>query len=76
MICPYVNGGGMFLGVELDANPHIRCSGSFAIEWFLFDYKSGVPDVESKPFKTKADAEKARQKYPVRERGGIGVGIS
>ena len=47
----------------------------FRYEWFLFDYKDGVPDVVSKPFKTKADAERAREKYPVKERGGIGVGI-
>lgn len=47
----------------------------FRYEWFLFDYKDGVPDVMSKPFKTKAGAEKARQKYPVKERGRIGVGI-
>ncbi len=40
----------------------------FRYEWFLFDYKDGVPDVVSKPFKTKADAEKAREKYPVKER--------
>jgi hypothetical protein len=45
-------------------------------EWFLFDYKDGVPDVMSKPFKTKAAAEKARGKYPPNVRGGIGVGIS
>jgi hypothetical protein len=44
-------------------------------EWFLFHYKDGVPDVVSKPFKTKADAEKARDKYPVKKRGGVGVGI-
>ena len=47
----------------------------FRYEWFLFDYKDGVPDVVSKPFKTKADAEKAREKYPAKERGRIGVGI-
>jgi hypothetical protein len=29
----------------------------------------------SRPFKTKADAEKARQKYPERERKTIGVGL-
>jgi len=36
----------------------------FRYEWFLFDYKKGFPDRISKPFKTKADAEKAREKYP------------
>jgi hypothetical protein len=44
--------------------------GKFRYEWFLFDYKDGVPDVMSKPFKSKAAAEKAREKYPVKERGG------
>lgn len=47
----------------------------FRHEWFLFSYKDGVPDVISKPFKTKAAAEKARGKYPPKVRGGIGVGI-
>jgi hypothetical protein len=47
----------------------------FRYEWFLFDYKDGVPDVMSKPFRTKAAAEKAPGKYPPRVRGGIGVGI-
>jgi hypothetical protein len=45
----------------------------FRYEWFLFDYKKGFPDRLSKPFKTKAAAEKAREKYPPKERGGIGV---
>jgi hypothetical protein len=43
---------------------------------FLFGYKDGVPDVISKPFRTKAAAEKARGKYPSKVQGGIGVGIS
>jgi hypothetical protein len=47
----------------------------FRYEWFLFDYKKGFPDRISRPFKTKAGAEKAREKYPTKERGGIGVGI-
>jgi hypothetical protein len=47
----------------------------FRYEWFLFGYKDGVPDVISKPFKTKAAAEKAREKYPPNVRGGIGVGV-
>jgi hypothetical protein len=29
----------------------------------------------SKPFKTKAAAEKARERYPAKKRGGIGGGI-
>lgn len=44
-------------------------------EWFLFDYKKGYPDRISKPFKTKEAAEKAREKYSPKMRGGIGVGI-
>ena len=30
-------------------------------EWFLFDYEKGYPDRISKPFKTKAAAEKAQR---------------
>jgi hypothetical protein len=49
---------------------------TYRYEWFLFDYKKGFPDRMSKRFKTKAGAEKAREKYPAKERGGIGVGVS
>src|SRR6267142_6177702 len=48
----------------------------FRFEWFLFDYKKGYPDRISKPFKTKAAAEKAREKHPAKVWGGIGVGMS
>jgi hypothetical protein len=48
----------------------------FRYEWFLFDYKKGYPDRISKPFKTKAAAEKARGKYLPKVQGGIGVGVS
>jgi hypothetical protein len=44
-------------------------------EWFLFDYKDRVPDIMSKPFKTKTAAKKAREKYPAKERRRIAVGI-
>jgi hypothetical protein len=47
----------------------------FRYEWFLFDYKKGYPDRISKPFKTRAAAEKGRGKYSPKVRGGIGVGI-
>ena len=47
----------------------------FRYEWFLFDYKKGFPDRLSRPFKSKAAAEKAREKYPAKQRGGIGVAI-
>jgi len=39
-------------------------------------YKRGYPDRISKPFTTKAAAEKAREKYPPKVQGGIGVGIT
>ena len=43
--------------------------------WLLFKYVHGEFTPLSKPFKTKAAAEKARLKYPERERGTIGVGV-
>jgi hypothetical protein len=43
--------------------------------WLLFKFISGEFAPLSKPFKTKAAAEKARQKYPERERGTIGLGV-
>jgi hypothetical protein len=46
-------------------------------QWVLYthDGKSLV-HVSPKKFKTKEDAEKAREKYPERERRGIGIGRS
>jgi hypothetical protein len=44
-------------------------------QWLLFRYVEGEITPLSKPFKTKAEAEKARSKYPERERGAIGVGV-
>jgi len=44
-------------------------------QWLLFKYIKGEFTPLSKPFKTKAAAEKAREKHPERERGTIGVGV-
>jgi hypothetical protein len=44
-------------------------------QWLLFKYIEGQFTPLSKPFKTKDRAEKARLKYPHRERGTIGVGV-
>jgi len=43
--------------------------------WLLFKYIDGELTPLSKPLKTKAQAEKARQKYSERERKAIGVGV-
>ena len=43
--------------------------------WLLFKYVDGQFTPLSKPFKTKTEAEKARLKYPERERGTIGAGV-
>ena len=43
--------------------------------WLLFKYTGREFTPLSKPFKTKAQAEKERQKYPERERKTIGVGV-
>jgi hypothetical protein len=43
--------------------------------WLLFKYIAGQFTPLSKPFRTKDQAEKARSKYPERERGAIGVGV-
>jgi hypothetical protein len=43
--------------------------------WLLFKYVGVELTPLSKPFKTKAQAEKARLKYPERQRKGIGVGV-
>jgi hypothetical protein len=43
-------------------------------QWLLFKYIDGEFTPLSKPLKTKQLAEKARSKFPERERKGIGVG--
>jgi integrase len=43
--------------------------------WVLFEYVDGEIAFLSKPFNTKQLAEKARLKYPERERKKIGVGV-
>jgi hypothetical protein len=42
--------------------------------WILFEYLGREFTPLSKPFKTKKQAEKARQKYPERLRKRIGIG--
>jgi hypothetical protein len=44
-------------------------------QWLLYKYIDGEFTPLSKPFKTKEQAEKARSKYPERERKSIGVGV-
>lgn len=44
-------------------------------QWLLFNYEGLEMTPLSKPFKTKAEAEKARLKYPERERKRIGIGV-
>jgi hypothetical protein len=43
-------------------------------QWLLFKYIGSEFTPLSKPFKTKEQAEKARQKYAERERRAIGLG--
>jgi hypothetical protein len=44
-------------------------------KWLLYKYVRGEFTPLSKPFKTKAAAERARLKYPARQRGSIGIGV-
>jgi hypothetical protein len=44
-------------------------------QWLLFKYVEGQFTPLSKPFKTKAAAEKARLKLPERERREVAVGV-
>jgi hypothetical protein len=44
-------------------------------QWLLFRYIDGQFTPLSKPFKTKAQAEKARLKLPERERRSVAVGV-
>jgi hypothetical protein len=44
-------------------------------QWLLYKYIEGEFTPLSKPFKTRVQAEKAREKYPEGERKKIGVGV-
>lgn len=44
-------------------------------KWMLFKYVEGLPAPLSKPFKSKQLAEKAREKFPERERKRIAIGV-
>jgi len=44
-------------------------------QWLLFRYVGGEFTPLSKPHKKKEQAEKARLKYPERERKAIGIGV-
>ena len=44
-------------------------------QWLLFKDINGEFTPLSKPFKTKAEAEKARLKLPERERRGVAMGV-
>jgi len=44
-------------------------------QWLLFTYVDGELTPLSKPFKSKQLAEKARSKYPERQRKTIGLGV-
>jgi hypothetical protein len=43
--------------------------------WLLFEYVAVEFTPLSKPFKTREQAEKPREKYPERLRKGIGLGV-
>ena len=44
-------------------------------QWLLFEYVGREFTPSSKPFKTRKQAEKAREKYPERLRKTIGLGV-
>lgn len=44
-------------------------------QWLLFKYVGTEFTPLSKPFKTRQQAEKARRKYPEKQRRSIGVGV-
>jgi hypothetical protein len=44
-------------------------------QWLLFRYIDGELTPLSKPFKTREQAEKAREKYAERDRKTIGLGV-
>lgn len=67
-----------FLGqvpqIETACAINSSCPESFE-RWLLFKYIGGEFTPLSKPLKKKEEAEKARLKYPERERKTIGIGV-
>jgi len=49
---------------------------SAKLRWVLYQYKDRELAILSKPFKTKKEAEKAREKYAEWQRRQIGIGRS
>ena len=46
-----------------------------SVKWLLYKYESPEFTPLSRPFKSREEAEKAREKYPEKERRTIGVGV-
>jgi hypothetical protein len=46
------------------------------LQWVLYTHDGEQLGILSKPFKSKQEAEKAREKYPEKESRKIGVGRS
>jgi hypothetical protein len=47
----------------------------FIEQWILFEHTEGKLAPQAKPFKSRELAEKARHKFPERERKRIGLGV-
>ena len=52
-----------------------NCMSKIVEQWSLFQYVGGELTPLSKPFKTREQAEKAREKYPERLRKKVGLGV-
>ena len=64
------------LGLESTPPPCYKSEMSKIVEqWLLFEYIGLEFTPLSKPFKTKEQAEKAREKHPERLRKRIGIGV-
>ena len=51
------------------------CMPKIVEQWLIYKYIDGQFTPLSKPLKSKAQAEKARDKYAERERRTIGIGV-
>jgi hypothetical protein len=61
---------------QISANISARWEPDGIVErWLVYRYFGGEFAPLSKPFKTKEQAEKAREKHPERERKTIGIGV-
>jgi hypothetical protein len=73
------DGGAIIVDLDLHMEARVMCykfeMAKTTEQWLLFEYVGRELTLLSKPFETKKQAEKAREKYPERLRKKVGLGV-